>query len=92
MPCFSSPIVLSYPFSFDKPKSLSLGKVISKPETTASPDISAELAEVKRQNNELAAEVAAMKEEDAKAKAAAELSAWPSVSAGSLSPVEKSKK
>lgn len=37
----------------------------SKPETTVSPDIAAELAELKRQNQELAAKVAAMEEEDA---------------------------
>lgn len=62
-------------------------------------DLATEIVELKRQNQEkdkqlqeLAAEVAAMKEEDAGMEAAAELSAWPSVSAGSLSPVEKAKK
>lgn len=38
---------------------------VSKPETTTSPDIAAELAELKRKNQELAAKVAAMEEEDA---------------------------
>ena len=38
---------------------------VSKMETTPSPDIAAELAELKRQNQELAAKVAAMEEEDA---------------------------
>lgn len=38
---------------------------VSKTETTTSPDIAAELAELKRQNQELAAKVAAMEEEDA---------------------------
>lgn len=56
------------------------------------PDIAAEIVELKRQNQELTAKVAAMEEEDAKMEAAAELSAWPSVSAGSLNQTERAKK
>lgn len=55
-------------------------------------DIVAELAELKRQNQKLAAEIAAMKEEDAMMEAAAELSAWSSASAGTPSPAQKAKK
>lgn len=48
------------------------------------PDIAAELAELKRQNQALAAKVAAMEEEDA-----IETGLSPSVSAGSFSPGQK---
>ena len=58
----------------------------------AESDLAAEIAELKRQNQALAAEIAALKEEDAKMEAAAESSAWPSVSAGSRSPADRAKK
>lgn len=51
------------------------------------PDIAAELAELKRQNQALAAKVAAMEEEDA-----IETGLSPSVSAGSFSPGQKAEK
>lgn len=56
------------------------------------PDIAAELAELKRKNQELAAKVAAMEEEDALLGLTGAFSASPSVSAGSSRPVEKVKK
>lgn len=58
----------------------------------AEPDLAAEIAKLKHQNQALAAEIAALKEEDAGMEAAAELSAWPSVSAGSLNQTERAKK
>lgn len=64
----------------------------TRAEAEPATDIASELAELKRQNQEMAAEIAAMKEEDAGAEAAAELSAWPSASAGSIRPAEKAKK
>lgn len=56
------------------------------------PDIAAELAELKRKNQELAAKVAAMEEEDALLGLTGAFSASPSVSAGSSRPTEKVKK
>lgn len=65
----------------------------------AEPGIASQLAELRRQNQEivrqnkkLAAKIAAMEEEDAKMDAVAELSAWSSASAGTLSPAQKAKK
>lgn len=56
----------------------------AKPETPPMPaaDLAEEVAELKRQNQELAAKVAAMEEEDARMEAAAELSAFPLASDG----------
>lgn len=55
------------------------------------PDIAAELAELKRQNQELTAKVAAMKEEDALLGLTDAFSASPSASAGSIRPAQKTK-
>ena len=72
--------------------------VVSKSETTTpapertGADIAAKLAELERRNQELAAEVAAMKEEDVLLGLTDAFSASPSASAGSVSPVEKVKK
>lgn len=59
---------------------------------TIVPEITAELAKLARQNQELAAEIAAMKEEDAAMEAASELSVWSSALDGSLSQAERRKK
>lgn len=67
-----------------------IGKDIHVPAT--SPDLTAKFAELERQNQKLATEIAATKEDDAGMEAATELSAWPSVSAGNLNPVERTKK
>ena len=72
--------------------------VVSKSETTTpapertGADIAAKLAELERRNQELAAEVAAMKEEDVLLGLTDASSASPSASAGSVSPVERVKK
>ena len=70
------------------------GQKLTAVDTTgqATPDIAAELAELKRKNQELAAKVAAMEEEDALLGLTGAFSASPSVSAGSSRPTEKVKK
>ena len=59
----------------------------ARAEAEPAADIASELAELKRQNQEMAAEIAAMKEEDA-IKAAQS----PSVSTGSFDPAQRAKK
>ena len=59
----------------------------ARAEAEPAADIASELAELKRQNQEMAAEIAAMKEEDA-IKAAQP----PSVSTGSFDPAQRAKK
>ena len=56
------------------------------------PDLAVRMAELERRNRELAAEIAAMKEEDVLLGLTDASSASPSASAGSVSPVEKVKK
>ena len=70
------------------------GQKLTAVDTTGrtTPDIAAELAELKRKNQELAAKVAAMEEEDALLGLTGAFSASPSVSAGSSRPTEKVKK
>lgn len=61
------------------------------PDPATAQDLAAELAEVKRQNQELTAKVAAMEEEDALLGLTDVSSASPSVSVGIISPAQKTK-
>lgn len=87
----------------DLNKSTTAPEVVSKNATTAptpdatgqertETDIVAELAELRRQNQELAAKVAAMEEEDALLGLADGFSISPTESAGSIKPAAKAKK
>lgn len=67
-----------------------VGKDVHVP--AASPDIATRMAELERQNQELAAKVAAMEEEDALLGLTDVSSESPSVSVGNFSPAPKAKK
>ena len=74
---------------------LNAGTALSAPAFTpaqAEPDLATEIAELKRQNQEMAAKVAAMEEEDALLGLTDVSSKSPSVSVGNFSPAQKAKK
>ena len=74
---------------------LNAGTALSAPAFTpaqAEPDLATEIAELKRQNQEMAAKVAAMEEEDALLGLTDVSSKSPSVSVGNFNPLQKAKK